>query len=952
MKSLRTLQAKFIFGILPVVVIVAVLFSAIFAVQNYRQMRQALTTKHRVLPDVYSIALAALSSTFEPASIARVIGSLALDPDVAQATVLDDEDTVLAQIDAVKLEPAEDRKVIEQMIVDDTRAGRLNIKGKIQVVFHERALDKSMRDGLVRDGSLVMLLVSAIVLAAVIANRIIIGRPLEHLLRAIRRADEEHIREPVPWSSRDEIGRVIDAYNKLLERLARDEAALGQRTNELTRSVADLRALAQVGQAVNSTLDPEKVLSTIIARAVEISGADAGTIYEYSADAGVFEPRANYGVSAEMIDALHESRIGLGDTIVGKSAVQRMEAMVTALRESEIGNRDTIVGQCAAERGPVQMIDVAEVSDYRLRDLLLAEGVRSVLAVPLLREEHIIGALVIRRSEPGEFPQSVISLLQTFAAQSVLAIQNARLFEEIREKGEELAAASQHKSQFLANMSHELRTPLNAIIGVTEMLLEDARELKRVDELEPLDRVLRAGQHLLALINDILDLSKVEAGKMELHLESFPVGPLIEDLVRTIQPLASKRGNELVVDCASGFGSMHADLTRVRQVLLNLTSNANKFTENGKITISVHGAVEEGRSWVTMAVSDTGIGMTPEQVTRLFQEFMQADASTTRKYGGTGLGLAISRRFCQMMGGDITVHSEVGRGSTFTIRLPLEVLEAQPIALSRTPPVHRTPAKSAASATVLVVDDDPTVRDLTERFLTRQGFSVVTADGGLEGLRLTRELHPMAVTLDLMMPDLDGWAVLSAIKGDPELAHIPVILMTIVEEKNRGYALGATDYMVKPVNRERLNQILQGILGTAGGRVLVVDDDDMMRRGLVQALERSGWTVSEAGNGRVALEQLPETCPELVVLDLMMPVMDGFEFLDELRKHTQWRQLPVLVVTAKDLTQEERLRLNGEVERVLQKDAPTRDVMLSELSAALTACKERSRARKAAGEYA
>jgi CheY-like chemotaxis protein/anti-sigma regulatory factor (Ser/Thr protein kinase) len=393
---------------------------------------------------------------------------------------------------------------------------------------------------------------------------------------------------------------------------------------------------------------------------------------------------------------------------------------------------------------------------------------------------------------------------------------------------------------------------------------------------------------------------------------------------------------------------MHADQTRVRQALLNLTRNATKFTERGKITISVRRTAEASGAWITMAVTDTGIGMTPEQVGRLFQEFVQADASTTLKYGGTGLGLAISRRFCQMMGGDITVESEVGRGSTFTIRLPAAVLAAQPIPLARRAPAAQAPA--GATPIVLVVDDDPTVRVVTERFLTREGFSVVTADGGREGLRLTRELHPAAITLDVMMPDIDGWTVLAAIKGDPTLADIPVILMTIMDEKNRGYSLGAADYLVKPVARERLGVILRGIVGPGGRRVLVVDDDDIMRRGVLQALEKEGWKVGEAENGRVGLEHLAEALPDVIVLDLMMPEMDGFEFLEELRKRAEWRHIPVVVVTAKDLTEEDHRRLNGEVERILQKDAPTRDEMLREVSVTLAGCIERGRARKAAEE--
>jgi signal transduction histidine kinase len=293
----------------------------------------------------------------------------------------------------------------------------------------------------------------------------------------------------------------------------------------------------------------------------------------------------------------------------------------------------------------------------------------------LLREDDAIGTLLIRRDEVRPFTDKQIALLTTFARQAVIAIENVRLFNEIQDKSRQLAEASQHKSQFLANMSHELRTPLNAIIGVSEMLREDAESLNQ--DLEPLDRVLGAGRHLLALINDILDLSKIEAGRMELHLETFPLMPVIQDVAKTIEPMTTKNGNRLVIDCPVDLGAMHADQTRLRQSLLNLASNANKFTEKGTVTIATHQGQENGRAWITFAVADTGIGMTPEQIGKLFQEFSQASSSTASKYGGTGLGLVISRRFCQMMGGDITVESEVGRGSTFTIRLPRTVEAAK-----------------------------------------------------------------------------------------------------------------------------------------------------------------------------------------------------------------------------------------------------------------------------------
>ena len=417
------------------------------------------------------------------------------------------------------------------------------------------------------------------------------------------------------------------------------------RTRELSQSVEELRALGEVSQAVNSTLDLQTVLDTIVAKATQISGTEAGAIYVFDEQRKEFQLSATFGMSENMI-----------------AAVRNMHAEISEA-----------VGLLTETHEPSQQADLRDLPSTPVNDIILRAGYRARLVLPLMRSGDVIGALVVRRKAPGEFPANTIELLKTFAAQSALTIQNARLFREIEEKGRELEQASQHKSQFLANMSHELRTPLNAIIGVTEMLREDAEALKQ--DTEPLDRVLGAGRHLLALINDILDLSKIEAGRMELQLEDFALAPLIDNVVKTIEPLAVKNENRVAVNCDTAIGTVHADQMRLRQALLNLLSNANKFTERGTITVDARQEQANGRDWVTIAVADTGIGMTVEQMGKLFQEFSQADASTTRKYGGTGLGLAISKRFCQMMGGDITVESEPGRGSIFTIRLP-RIVEA------------------------------------------------------------------------------------------------------------------------------------------------------------------------------------------------------------------------------------------------------------------------------------
>jgi GAF domain-containing protein len=412
------------------------------------------------------------------------------------------------------------------------------------------------------------------------------------------------------------------------------------RTRELARSVDEQRALGEVTRAVSSSLDLQTVLETIVAKAAQLSGTEAGVIYVGDETGRQFQVRATYGMTADMRAAIVEHHADFSEAV----------RMVTQRRE------------------PDQIADLQPTS--RANEVIMRLGYRARLVVPLLAPDQIVGALVVRRRAPGKFPGSTVELLQTFAAQSVLAIQNARLFSRIEETSRQLAEASRHKSQFLASMSHELRTPLNAIIGVTEMLREDARDLQRDDELEPLDRVLGASRHLLALINDILDLSKVEAGRMELHLESFPLAPLIVDAAKTVEPMAARNGNRIVLDCAPGIGTIHADQIRLRQALLNLASNASKFTERGTVTIAARPQEVDGRHEILIAVADTGIGMTPEQMGRLFHEFSQASPTTATKYGGTGLGLAISRHFCRMMGGDITVASRPGEGSTFTIRLP------------------------------------------------------------------------------------------------------------------------------------------------------------------------------------------------------------------------------------------------------------------------------------------
>jgi signal transduction histidine kinase/CheY-like chemotaxis protein len=505
---------------------------------------------------------------------------------------------------------------------------------------------------------------------------------------------------------------------------------------------------------------------------------------------------------------------------------------------------------------------------------------------------------------------------------------NNHLEELVRQRTTEVAAArdeairaSQAKSDFLASMSHELRTPLNAIIGYSEILLEESDDLVRPELRPDLEKIRGAGKHLLDLINDILDLSKIEAGKMDLFLESIDVAGLLTDVSATVQPLMAKNGNMFEVHCDPDLGTARSDQTKVRQILLNLLSNAAKFTKQGRIMLMARRSTRGDDDCLEFEVSDTGIGMTAEQMAKLYSAFSQADASTTRNYGGTGLGLAITKHFCLMLGGDVLVRSELGEGSTFVVTLPA----VYPVADETRPPERA----EGTAGTVLVIDDERTTHNLLERELGARGYRVVHAAGGREGLRLAREVRPDAITLDIIMPELDGWAVLRELKADTDLRSIPVVLVTILGDREMGYALGAADYLTKPIDPDALLGSL-GRFHAGDGEipVMIVDDDPMTREMLRRILSKRGWSVTEAADGSDALSVLGRTRPAVVLLDLMMPGMDGFEVLDAMRREATWRDIPVVVITAKDLTAEEVTWLNQRAERVFQKGAYKRSELV------------------------
>jgi signal transduction histidine kinase len=449
--------------------------------------------------------------------------------------------------------------------------------------------------------------------------------------------------EPLPFSAKqiELVETFADQAVIAIEnvRLFEDVQA---RTRELAQSVGELQALGEVSQAVNSTVNLETVLSTIVAKATQLSGTEAGAIYVFDDATQEFRLRATYGMDDKIIAEIRDRHIRIGETAIGVAAERRL---------------------------PVQIPDIQNDPSSLVLDVIVRAGFRAWLTVPLLGTDRVVGALVVRRKAPGEFPKHTVELLQTFAAQSVLAIQNANLFTEVEDKSSQLELASERKSQFLASMSHELRTPLNAIIGLTEMMVTNAARFGTEKALEPLRRVNAAGTHLLSLINEVLDLSKIEAGKLELNPEPVNLARLIDEVIGTAGQLAEKNQNRLFVDVQENLGPLTADSMRLKQILLNLLSNACKFTKEGEVALRVR-KVADGRDWLELAVADSGIGMTAEQLAKLFQDFTQADSLTARRYGGTGLGLAITRKLARMMGGDVTVASKPGKGSVFTVRLP------------------------------------------------------------------------------------------------------------------------------------------------------------------------------------------------------------------------------------------------------------------------------------------
>ncbi len=657
------------------------------------------------------------------------------------------------------------------------------------------------------------------------------------------------------------------------------------------------------------------------------------------------------GTGANGLPALHTQYLAQREDI---AALQKsLQAMSTDLRE-QVGK---LVQGAEQEAANTTRLSTQAITSSRY--WLIAISLASLLIAGLIVWFFVVKYVARRLTQlngsmlaiaggnlDARIPSPTPDELGDMSRALVVFRENSREIRAAHEEAErakaEAEAASRTKSSFLANMSHELRTPLNAIIGYSEILVEDATDRGDDASIDDLQKIQGAGKHLLGLINGILDLSKIEAGRMDIYLEQIYLNRLVDEVRAIVQPLVEKNGSKLVAVCAPDAGSMRTDMTKLKQSLINLLSNAAKFTKNGTVTLNVsrEEATDGGAPRFVFAVSDTGIGMNDEQLARLFQAFTQADSSTTRNYGGTGLGLTITRHFATMLGGTITVTSKPGEGSTFAMALP-----DNPVQMAEPTAEVMQASGGIAGLTVLVVDDDPAVHDLLSTTLVKEGYRVLHARDGAEALEILRKTPPDIVTLDVMMPKVDGWSVLGIMKSDPALDHIPVIMITIVDDRNLGYKLGASEFMTKPIDRARLRALVHSFAGQAAQSMVLVVDDDAEVRDLVRTtLDGAGLKTAEAVNGRVAVDWLnSHQPPSLILLDLMMPEMDGFAFLEEIGKDEDLNQIPVVILTAKELTVDERAFLAERTLLVLSKSAQP----ISQLGSALSVIARQRVARSA-----
>ena len=738
-------------------------------------------------------------------------------------------------------------------------------------------------------------------------------KPIRRLVEAANLIGAGQRSVKVAIDSQDEIGRLATSFNEMAASLETNEAAL-------QRKVGETRTLYEIGQEITAQVALEPTLHLIVERARELLQAEVSLLALRQGESDTFAIQAHSG---SVTEALARVRFRPGEGL---------------------GGRVVMAGT------PIMAHDyLQEYRDSPFLEAVQEAGIRSYVAVPLKAHRMIIGVLFVTSRTPSQFREEDQQLLNALADQAAIAIENAKLYQqvsrhaedlqvkvevrtrELQEANRRLEEASRHKSEFLANMSHELRTPLNAIIGFTRLVMRRSKEILPEKQYENLDKILISADHLLALINDILDLSKIVAGRAEVQPVSFELEALVDLCLRTVEPMVKSERLSLKKAMEAGLPPLFTDHDKLKQVIINLLGNAIKFTEAGTITV----ATQRRDGHVEIAVADSGIGIPEDKLELIFEEFRQVDSSATRKYSGTGLGLSISRRLTRLLGGDITVKSTVGVGSTFTITIPLDYDAAFAVAPAIVAaPAEEPAAMSEASKVVLAIDDDPNVIYLLRENLTEAGYCVVGVQSGDEGLQKARELRPFAITLDILMPHKDGWEILQELKGNAATQNIPIIVLSIVDNKRLGYRLGAFDYLLKPFERETILAALARI-SPPRDRLLVVDDDPHVVDLVRQLLEGEPYEVVAAADGLEALEAIARKRPDVILLDLLMPRMDGLAVIDRLQQDPHDRKIPVVVLTAKTLTAAEHAVLEQSVLTVIQKRGLDRDTLIQELRGAL-----------------
>lgn len=763
-----------------------------------------------------------------------------------------------------------------------------------------------------------------------------IAKPILSITQAATKVASGDLTQAAPVVTQDEVGVLAQAFNQMTAqlRVLYDglEKKVAERTADLTlanqrlieenteRTKAEealrvqneyLAALHETTLGIVGRLKLDELLETLVYRAGQLLQTSHGYVYLVDKKTSELECKVGVGAFAQMIGL----RLAPGEGLAGKISLS----------------------------GQPMMVDDYSSWPGRSRNIEF-DKMRATIGIPLKSGEQVMGVIGLSRSveDPSAarvFTPEEQALLDRIAHLASIALDNALLYTRAEEARAEAETANQAKSAFLANMSHELRTPLNAIIGFTRIVRRKASDALPEKQLDNLDKVLLSAEHLLGLINTILDIAKIEAGRMDVQPNSFDAAAILDLCATTAQPLI-KPEVTLIKEIQPDTPLVYSDQEKVKQILLNLLSNAAKFTSQGQIVLRC--THESGL--LNIAVQDSGIGIPAEALERIFEEFQQADGSTTRQYGGTGLGLSISRRLARLLGGDLKAESHENVGSTFTLRIPLHY--GSPIYIPTTPPqpdavpmLTEKLAKASEKPLVLAIDDDPDVLYLLAEILEEAGYRLVGASTPAEGLLKARELQPFAILLDIVMPSKDGWQVLHELKTDPQTSHIPVILLTIVEKKALGYRLGAAAYLLKPLNEDAvlsaLCQVASHLPESTAPRLLVVDDDPLVIDMVRQILENSSYQISAAPDGISALEAIERSIPDAILLDLMMPRLDGLGVLHQLRQNPQYRQIPVIVLTAKLLSADEQNALRDSVVTVLQKQGLEEQALLSELRNAL-----------------